>query len=310
LIVTLLDHLRQEDWTPAIPLIDRALCAGVRIRHIPAPSGHANWLEEDYEELLAEFLAAGRGPARLVQLAIDAVDDQHLRGLLDKTVKWFLADRAREDPLPKLRRTLRTILDRMPTVIVVDTATVSLAEYCHRDQWGGDEAKLVAVAAAVTTGPPPWGADAAREGPPTDKESFEALCAAILKAAGAPLLLNILTRIVGKRLQLHRRWDDRLDDDVSVGVIATGSPPVSASARVLAVEIWDELDDQDRELMTYLDAGGRLAAREARIGLAKSATQVRLDDLKSRMALALDGVTDKIDVIRALIDLHAEWNKR
>lgn len=100
LIVTLLDHLRQEDWTPTIPLIDRALCAGVRIRHIPAPSGHANWLEEDYEELLAEFLAAGRGPARLVQLAIDAVDDQHLRGLLDKTVKWFLADRARR-PAPK-----------------------------------------------------------------------------------------------------------------------------------------------------------------------------------------------------------------
>jgi hypothetical protein len=79
---------------------------------------------------------------------------------------------------------------------------------------------------------------------------------------------------------------------------------------VFAVEIWEELDDQDRELMTYLDAGGRLAARETRVGLAKSATQVRLDDLKSRMAFALDGIADKIDVIRALIDLHAEWSGR
>lgn len=308
--MALLDHLRQEDWTPAIPLIDRTLRAGVRIRHIPAPAGHTNWLDEDYEELRAEFLAAGRGPARLVQLAVSATDDQHLRGLLDKTVKWFLADRAREDPLPKLRRTLRTILDRMPTVVVVDTATVSLVECCHQEPWAGDEAKLLAVATTVITGPPPWGADAVREGPPTDRESFEALCAAILNLAGAPLSLNTLTRVVGERLQLRRRWDDHLDDDVIAGVIATGLPLVSASARVLAVEIWDGLNDQDRELMTYLDAGGRLAARETGVGLAKSATQVRLDDLKSRMAFALDGIADKIDVIRALIDLHAEWSGR
>jgi hypothetical protein len=210
LIMALLDHLRQENWAPAIPIIDRTLRAGVRIRHIPAPSGHTNWLDEDYEELLAEFLAAGRGPARLVQLAVSATDDQHLRGLLDKTVKWFLADRAREDPLPKLRRTLRTTLDRMPTVVVVDPATVSLVQCCHQEPWAGDESKLLAVAATVITGPPPWGADAVREGPPTDKESFEALCAAILDMAGAPLSLNTLTRVVGERLQLRRRWDDRI----------------------------------------------------------------------------------------------------
>ncbi|OYV40945.1 MAG: hypothetical protein B7Z81_01530 [Acidocella sp. 20-61-6] len=62
---------------------------------------------------------------------------------------------------------------------------------------------------------------AVREGPPTDRESFEALCTAILGMAGAPLSLNTLTRTIGERLQLRRRWDDRLDDDVSAGVIAT-----------------------------------------------------------------------------------------
>jgi len=177
-MVTLVDHLRAEDWKPAIPLIDWALRAGVRIRHIPPPSGHTHWLDEDYEELLAEFLAAGRGPDRQIGLAVTATDDRHLRGLLDTTIKRFLADRAREDPLPKLRRTLRTTLDRMPTVVLVDRTSFALATCHERHAWAGSDADLLAAAAAVATAPPPWGADAAREGPPTDRASFEALCSA------------------------------------------------------------------------------------------------------------------------------------
>lgn len=307
--MTLLEHLRQGEWNEALPLIDRALRAGVRVRHVPPPSGHTSWRDEDYEELLAEFVADGRGPARLIQLAVSATDDQHVRGLLGTTIKGFLADRAREDPLPKLRRTLRAVLERMPEAIFVDKGTVALAPRCERDRWAGDERELLAVATALTVGAPPWGQDTIREGPPTDRASFESLCTAILDAAGGPVALKVLTRTIGRRLQLRRPWDDRLDDEGNTGVIAAGTTPISASATVVAVEIWDQLTDEERTLMTYLDAGGRQASRESGIGLGKSAAQVRLEDLKGRMALLLDGITDRSEVVRALIDLHARWDE-
>lgn len=306
--MTLLQHLRQGEWDKALPLIDRALRAGVRVRHVPPPSGHTNWRDEDYEELLAEFIAVGHGPARLIQLAVSATDDLHVRGLLGTTIKRFLADRAREDPLPKLRRTLRAVLARMPEAVFVDQGTVSLAPHCERDPWAGDETELLAAATAVTVAAPPWGRDTIREGPPTDRASFESLCTAILDAAGGPLALNALTRTIGQRLQLRRPWNDRLDE-VNTGVIAAGTTPISASATVVAVEIWDQLTDEERTLMTYLDAGGRQASRESGIGLGKSAAQVRMEDLKGRMALLLDGITDRTEVVRALIDLHARWDE-
>lgn len=307
--MTLLEHLRQGEWNEALPLINRALRAGVRVRHVPPPWGHTSWRDEDYEELLAEFVADGRGPARLIQLAVSATDDQHVRGLLGTTIKRFLADRARGDPLPKLRRTLRAVLERMPEAVFVDKGTVALAPHCERDRWTGDETELLAVATALTVAAPPWGQDTIREGPPTDRASFESLCTAILDAAGGPVALNALTRTIGRRLQLRRPWDDRLDDEGNTGVIAAGTTPISASATVVAVEIWDQLTDEERTLMTYLDAGGRQASRESGIGLGKSAAQVRLGDLKGRMALLLDGITDRSDVVRALIDLHARWDE-
>jgi len=208
-VVTLLEHLHLGEWDQALPLIDRALRAGVRVRHIPPPSGHTSWRDEDYKELLAEFVADGRGPARLIQLAVSATDDQHVRGLLGTTIKRFLADRAREDPLPKLRRTLRAVLERMPEAVFVDKGTVSLALHCERDRWAGDETELLAVATSLAVAAPPWGQDTIREGPPTDRASFESLCTAILDAAGGPVSLNALTRTIGQRLQLRRSWDDR-----------------------------------------------------------------------------------------------------
>lgn len=307
--MTLLEHLRQGEWNEALPLINRALRAGVRVRHVPPPWGHTSWRHEDYEELLAEFVADGRGPARLIQLAVSATDDQHVRGLLGTTIKRFLADRARGDPLPKLRRTLRAVLERMPEAVFVDKGTVALAPHCEQDRWAGDETELLAVATALTVAAPPWGQDTIREGPPTDRASFESLCTAILDAAGGPVALNALTRTIGRRLQLRRTWDDRLDDEGNTGVIAAGTTPISASATVVAVEIWDQLTDEERTLMTYLDAGGRQASRESGIGLGKSAAQVRLGDLKGRMALLLDGITDRSEVVRALIDLHARWDE-
>lgn len=306
--MTLLDHLRQGEWNEALPLIDRALRAGVRVRHIPPPSGHTSWGEEDCEELLAEFVADARGPARLIQLAVSATDDRHLRGLLGTTVRRFLADRAREDPLPKLRRTLRAVLESMPDVVAVGNESVSLAPYCERDPWAGDEAYLLAIAAALAVAPPPWGAETVREGPPTDRAGFESLCMAILEAAGGPLTVKALARIIGQRLQLRRPWDDRLDDEVDTRIIAAGTTPISGSAMVVAVEIWEALGDEERALLTYLDAGGRQASRESGIGLAKSAAQVRLDAMKEQMALLLDGISDQAEVVRALIDLHARWD--
>src|SRR4030095_11641370 len=47
-----------------------------------------------------------------------------------------------------------------------------------------------------------WRPEARREGPGVDRASLVAVCAAIIRAAGAPVPLDVLTRVVGRRFNV------------------------------------------------------------------------------------------------------------
>ena len=130
--------------------------------------------------------------------------------------------------------------------------------YVDEDPWPGEgsDEPLLSAAKQVDVAPPVYGDKAKREGPPTDHDSFERLCRAILEAAQRPVPLSTLTRVVGERLQVRERWDEGLPDDwVSRRPIAASSAPTSPLAFLIAKGIWEELDENERGLLPFLDAG-------------------------------------------------------
>ena len=228
--------------------------------------------------------------------------------MLDATIRRFLADRAREDPLPKLRRTLRAVCTREPTLEIAD-GRVWLAGSDAKVTFSGDLAFLASAASLVEVAGSPWGPRTEREGPPTDRASFVALCHAVLDAAGGAVKLADLTTVLGVRLQVRQRGGDPLDEDLDAhrAGVTDRTEPVSMDAHLLAVEIWDELDESERELVTFLGSGGRTAAQQSDLGLGRSATQSRLDKLTDKLRPVLHELRDADQVVLALVDLHAAW---
>lgn len=304
----LLGDLRCGDWAAARPKLLRRLAATVRLRNFPAPSGGDTWSADELDDMVQDFLADKTGPARLVQLAINATDETHCHRLVDKTIKNFLADRAREDPRPKFRRTLREACTSDPT-LDFDHDCIRRAGTPAEAAFAGNQDDLPRAAQRVEVAPPPWGEDAEREGPPTDRASLVALCHAVLDAAGAPVELRVMTSVLAERLEIRRAWDDRFDSslDEPTQSVTDRSGAVSAGAYLLGVEIWEELDDRERELITFVGTGGRTGTEESDIDLGRSAVQDRLTALQRKLSEALDGIADAEGVVRALFLLHADW---
>ena len=309
----IVDALRLGDWNQQVlTLITESLEAGIRFRHIPSINGHVEWNEEDYRDLLGEFMARGRGPARMVQLAVKATDDEHLGRLLNVTVRNFLTDLAREDPLPKLYRTLRPIVASMPDV-VADKVHACCTSCVDREPWQREknDEPLLSAAKQVNVAPPVYGEKAEREGPPTDRDSFERLCRAILEVAQCPVPMFTLTRVVAQRLQIRYRWDDGLPEKrESLRPLVASTTPISPLAFVFATGIWEQLDDDQRRLLPFLDEGGRAASAESGISLGKSAAQVRIDKLKAHLGVTLEDVDDQVGVIGALLSFYGSWMEK
>lgn len=284
----MLDDLRTGAWAAATPKLRKALAATARLRHIPAPDGRDSWSEDDLDDLVQEFIADKDDPGRLVQLATSSTDDEHCGRLVDAAVRNFLVDRAREDPRPKLYRTLKTLCRTEPSLKVVgDRVTWSGADPSNGQT--GDHETLLLAAKTITVGPPPYEPTAKREGPPTDRNSLIALCHTVLNAAGGSLALDALTAVVAERLEVRLAWDDRFDDALhsTRATVTDRSTPISADARALAMEIWDILE---HELVTHIGTGGVTATGETDFPMGKSTAQERLDALKPKLAGALDGL--------------------
>ena len=157
---------------------------------------------------------------------------------------------------------------------------------------------------------PPYGDTARREGPPTDRDSFDRLCRAILEAAQRPVPLSTLTRIVGLRLRVRERWDDGLPDEWEVlRPIAASSAPITPPAFVLARGIWEDLDDDQRRLLPFLDGGGRSASAQSAVHLGKSAAHDKIEKLKLQLRVALEDVDDQAGVIAALVSMSDDWKE-
>jgi hypothetical protein len=174
-----------------------------------------------------------------------------------------------------------------------------------------------------------WRPEARREGPGVDRAPLVAVCAAIIRAAGAPVPLDVLTRVVGRRFNLGDPPLLALVDAVDLAELQAQYPGATDRAiteaefrwepaetarldrpgpeRLLAVEIWAELTDQERLQLPILNKGVR--AQGEAVGLGHSQAAVAAARLKEKLRVLLgdqDPATRQ-EVVRHLRVIQATW---
>jgi hypothetical protein len=331
--MSLVEDLRAGRFTPeAYALVRKTFEAVIRLRRFPAPLGLGQWTSEAVEDTVQDFLADRDGDGRLARMALRAGDDREFRWLLDTAVKNFLIDRLRKSARAKLWRRLGEVLAADDRFVEVGRAW-TLREVGGEAQWAGRVAELDSAAWRVPdVRVVRWRPSAKREGPVAGRDVLVALCAAIIAAAGAPVPLDVLTRVVARRfnvgdppllavvdaaelveLQAHH-------PAATVGVVTEAELPQESGGaaqvqspgpeRLLADEIWAELTDQERLQLGVLDEGVR--AQGVALGLGHSqaaASALRLKE-KLRVLLGDQDPAAQREVVRHLQVIQANWAGR
>jgi hypothetical protein len=326
----LIEDLRAGRFTPeAYALVRRIFETVIRLRRFPAPAGLGRWSPEAVEDAVQDFLADRDGHGRLARMALRAGDDQEFQRQLYAAVKNHLIDQLRKDARVKLWRRLGEVLAGDDRFIELGGAW-TLREVGGQAPWAGREAELDTAAWQVRdVRIVRWRPDARREGPAADRASLVAVCAEIIRAAGAPVPLDVLIRVVGRRFNVGDPPLLALVDAVDLADLQVQYPgatdgiiteaefrrePVGTARldrpgpeRLVAVEIWSELTDQERLQLPILDEGVR--AQGEVIGLGHSQAALAAARLKEKLRVLL-GDQDQVarqEVVRHLRVIQARW---
>jgi hypothetical protein len=326
----LVGDLRAGRFTSEVyELVRGTFEAVIRLRRFPAPVGVDRWTAEAVEDTVQDFLADRDGDGRLGRMALRAGDDQELRRLLDAAVKNYLIDQLRKRARVKLRRRLGEILTGDDQFVAVGKAW-TLRQVGGDVAWAGREADLEAAAWQVRdVRMVRWRPDAKRDGPVADRSSLVAVCAAAITTAGAPVPLDVLTRVAARRFNVDDPPLLALVDAVELTEGQVGRPGVTAEVvteadlprelagvtrveqpaveRLIAVEIWAALAEQERLQLPLLDEGVRVQG--AAIGLGHSQAAVAAARLKEKLRVLLGGqdAATQREVVRHLQELQAAW---
>lgn len=137
-----------------------------------------------------------------------------------------------------------------------------------------------------------WRPDAKRDGPVADRSALVAVCAAVITTAGAPVPLDVLTRVVARRFNVDDPPLLALVDAVELTEGQPGRPCVTAEVvteaglprelagvtrveqpgveRLIAAGIWAALAEQERLQLPLLDEAVRVQGAAGRVGWARS----------------------------------------
>jgi hypothetical protein len=326
----LIEDLRAGRFTPeAYALVRRIFETVIRLRRFPAPAGLGRWSPEAVEDAVQDFLADRDGHGRLARMALRASDDQEFQRQLYAAVKNHLIDQLRKGARVKLWRRLGEVLAGDGRFIELGEAW-TLREMGGEAPWAGREAELDTAAWQVRDiRIVRWRPNARREGPAADRASLVAVSAAIIRAAGAPVSLDVLTRVVGRRFNVGDPPLLALVDAVDLADLQAQHPgatdgviteaefrrePVGTARldrpgpeRLIAAEIWSELTDQERLQLPFLDEGVR--AQGEVVGLGHSQAAVAAARLKEKLRVLLDDQDPvaRQEVVRHLQVIQARW---
>jgi hypothetical protein len=326
----LVEDLRAGRFTAeAYALVGRIFETVIRLRRFPGPGGLDRWSREAVEDAVQDFLADRDGHGRLARMALRAGDDQEFQRQLYAAVKNHLIDELRKGARVKLWRRLGEVLAGDDRFIELGGAW-TLREVGGEAPWAGREAELDTAAWQVRdVRIVRWRPDVRREGPGADRASLVAACAAIITAAGAPVTLDLLTRVVGRRFSVGDPPLLALVDAVDLADLQAQYPgatdgviteaefrrePVGparldrpGTERLVAVEIWSELTDQERLQLPILDEGVRMQGKVLGLGHSQAAVAAARLKEKLRVLLGDQDPATRQEVVRHLRVIQARW---
>jgi hypothetical protein len=313
--VTAWEELRDDGHfgDEASLLLYRCVRTVARFGGYPPPQGSQMWDMDAVQSVAHAVFAAGRGPARLVELAIRASSEAEFTRVLEAVVRNHLRDLARDTTKGKLIRRLRHVLDSDDRFATVPDGAegagfVTLADGTLSGVFGGRHDDLVAAsygAPGVTL--LRWRADTRREPPVADRDSLVSVCETVLRAAGAAMRLPDLAQVVADRFAVGAAplgagrdtepWHAAHEPDWEPGTPAsTGSAGAAMPAdRAVIVEeaarsLISQLDLRERLVLGHLAAPTVRDMAEA-TGIPRSTVAGIATSLRSRLSVALSDAT-------------------
>jgi hypothetical protein len=278
-------------------------------RRFPPPEGMQTWDDSAFQTVAHDFLQSARGPKRLLDIAIRAVDERSFERLLEAAVNNHLRDTARATDLGKLivrvKDVLRSASGFVPLPGVGDERWAHVGASAEPSLASATE--LAVATRRVEVVVPRW-SSTTRDAPLADRASMVRLIQAVLMAAGGSLTAVDIAHALTSRLD-HRRVPLTIELDNAERIsepAAPGADPAASTASAMrAGEIFDNLSDRERIIVATLDLNVRDLGSLVSTGKSQAAhLRQRLLD---RLAVDLDGDDDPEGTISALATFCDDW---
>ncbi len=296
-------------------------CARVagRAHNFPPPVGQSAWTAQAAIETGHDFLRSANIERRLVEIAMQADNDEQLARILTQALVNFLREQARRTAQGRLIRRLREVLladDRFTVVPqgIPGAGNVMLAGAETTEPFGGRESDLTAAAfdmKEVTI--VRWRPEVSRDSPLADRDSLLKVAEAVLGAAGASLRWADLAAVIGARFGVDPRGVpvttpvDDFDGIVGISRPSLGSQPIAPGEELLrqaaARAVLDQLTDRERLVLAWLASPVRTIAD--RTGLAVSTAGLLKQRVTDRLRTMLADDPDAEATALACRDLAA-----
>ena len=268
--------------------------------HRSRPPEDTSWTRSAVDELVQGFLADKDGPARLLRYADSLADQHEFELLIERTIKNYLADRARQTEQGRLYRRIDRALSRDRRFTLVGGSSWSL-EPSVMAHWSGSDEDLLAAARRAFGELPPPPSGTRTPGSVTARELAD-ICAAVLARGAAPVPMPTIVAAVADALSVSdRRVLPLTEREAPQAAMTTGL------CRLIAEDIWQRLSTRERLLLPHLSGSARQQAAEA--GMGHSQAAVAAQRLKERMRVFLDGedARDQAEILSHLLERQAIW---
>lgn len=296
------DELKAGRFGPAsAELLYTTVAAVARLNRFPPPEQHGAWTDDAVQDAAHEFLADD-GQVKFTKLMLLATDDSSLRRLLERTVRNYLSDQARQTVRGRVARAIQHQLEKATDVVRLGGAGAgALWMAAAGDADGVPPPTTVLVEAAFQLSNLRAArivAEPRRGQSMIPPESLAEVVTRSLEVARAPLDMATLLEVVEARFPvIFQTGDVPLDEITATPATVAPDPEIIESCGAL----WDQLSPAERLLVPYLDGSVPIRQVAADLGLSRSTAHRTMERCRAVVAGALAGDTNAAQVAAELL---------
>ena len=289
-----------------VVLVYETVDAVRRFDRYPPPEGADHWTESGVQEFAHDFLFAEGGSERLAKLAALATDEDSFERVLETAVRNVFRMQARRTETGAAMRALAHAVQRDPEIVVTGSTrmrTWSLREHEGKEPYSGSVVPLIEAAYAVpNVRRARWSPESTRRPPIAESDSLRRVLRSVLSHARAPVAPRVVLDVILARFPFATSGEIEFRDDL------LPVTSLSGDTRLLALEAWEQLTDNERLVVGVLDLSVREMAQAT--GLSRSTAQRAATAAREVLATFLVDLDDPAGVVAALGEISATLRVR